>query len=97
MQLGGALHRILWHARHAHPRYGPPKGCKTDLKDGFYMMGLSPSECLGLAVILPKYKGEPQLVRIPLACTKGWVESPPTFCTMSETVCDNANARMQRL
>ena len=26
-----------------------------------------------------------------MACTMGWVQSPPTFCTMSETVCDLAN------
>jgi hypothetical protein len=32
------------------------------------------------------------MVGVPLACTMGWVESPPTFCAMSETVCDRANA-----
>ena len=25
----------------------------------------------------------------------GWVQSPPTFCTMSETVCDLANDAMR--
>ena len=30
-----------------------------------------------------------------MACTVGWVQSPPTFCTMSETVCDLANDAMQ--
>ena len=25
----------------------------------------------------------------------GWVQSPPTFCTMSETVCDLTNNAMQ--
>jgi hypothetical protein len=48
-------------------------------------------DCLRLALVLPKYKGETQLIAIPLACTMGWVQSPPTFCTMSKTVCDLAN------
>ena len=88
MQFGGALHCILRLVRHANPRYGPPSGCKHDLKDGFYKLALNAEECLRLGSLLPKYEGEPQLVGIPLACTMGWVQSPLTFCSMSETVCD---------
>ena len=91
MQFGGTLRRLLWLARHANPKYGPVLGCKLDTKDGFYRMFLDALDCLHLAIILPRYEGEPQLIAIPMACTMGWVESPPSFCMMSETMADLAN------
>ena len=91
MQFGRALQRLLWLIRHANPKFGPTKTNKQDLKDGFYRLFLKALDCLRLSVVLPKFEGEPQLIAIPLACTMGWVQSPPTFCAMSETVCDLAN------
>ncbi len=91
MQFGRALQRLLWLIRHANPRFGPPKANKQDLKDGYYRLFLKASDSLRLALILPNYQGKPQLVAVPLSCTMGWVQSPPTFCVMSETVCDLAN------
>ena len=29
-----------------------------------------------------------------MSCTMGWVQSPPTFCTMSETICNITNQRI---
>ena len=72
----------------------PPRACKLDIKDSFYRMFLRASDCPQKALILSKYAGEPQLITLPMACTMGWVQLPPTFCTMSETVCDEANARI---
>ena len=96
MQFGGALQRILYLIRHANPRYGPCRLAKFDLKDGFYRLFLRALDCLRLAVLLPKYPGEEQLIAIPMSCTMGWVELPPSFCVMSETVCDTANARIEQ-
>ena len=79
-----------------NPKFGPIRAAKHDLKDGFYCLFLCALDCLRLCVILPCCGNEPQLVGIPMACTMGWVQSPPTFCTMSETVCDLANARFNR-
>ena len=62
MQFGGALARILRLTRHANPKFGPAKAAKLDLKDGFYRLFLQALACLRLAVILPHYEGEPQLV-----------------------------------
>jgi hypothetical protein len=93
MQFGGALQRILELVRHADPEYGPVYLGKHDIKDGYYRMFLRPEDCLRLAIILPTYDDEEQLVAIPMACTMGWVESPPTFCTMSETIADETNRR----
>ena len=96
MQFGGTLYRILHRVHHADPKYGPVHLAKFDLKDGFYRLHLRPSQAPRLAVILPKYEGEPPLVAIPLVLTMGWVDSPPTFCCLTETVCDTANARAYR-
>ena len=87
------LHKI----RHSNPRYGPVRSLKLDVKDSFYCMFLSALDSPKLAVIMPTYDGEPQLVVLPMACTMGWVQLPPTFCAMSETVCDLANAYRQVL
>ena len=92
MQFGGALHRVLRRVRHANPRYGPTFLSKHDIKDGFYRLFLAAKDCPRLAIILPRYEGETQLVAIPMSCTMGWTESPPTFSSMSETVADVANA-----
>ena len=95
VQFGHALSRVLHHVRHANPRCGPVRTSKHDIKDGFYRMFLRPRDSLRLSIILPKHPGEPQLIGIPMACTMGWVQLPPTFCTVSETVCDLANDTMR--
>ena len=95
MQFGGTLPRILRHIRHANPKFGPPRLCKHDIKDGFYRMFLRPADCLHLSLVLPRIPGEPQLIAIPMACTMGWVQSPPTFSAMSETICDHASSSFQ--
>jgi hypothetical protein len=72
MQFGGALHRVLTQIRHANPRFGPVHMCKFDIKDGFYRMFLKASDCPRLAIVLPLYDGEEQLVAIPMSSTMGW-------------------------
>jgi hypothetical protein len=69
---------------------------KYDLKDGFYKLHFRPAHALNLAVVLPQYEGLPPLVAIPLCLTMGWINSPPTFCGLSETICDVANNRLFR-
>ena len=80
----------------ADPRYGPVYLAKYDLSDGFYRMHLAPADMFKLATMLPVMEGEEQLVAIPLVCTMRWTNSPPTFSTMSETVCDVLNNNMYR-
>lgn len=92
MQFSGALPRIMDQIRHADPSFGPTYLSKCDIKDGFYHLFLSADDAPALAVTLPHYKGEPPLLAIPLVLTMGWTESPPTFCAMSKTIADLANA-----
>jgi hypothetical protein len=58
-------------------------------------MFLKADDCIQLAIILPKYEGEPQLIAVPMAATMGWTESPPVFSVMSETVADVTNRKPQ--
>jgi hypothetical protein len=69
---------------------------KVDVADGFYRVNLNPEQALSLACLLPKEASEPQLVAIPLALPMGWVESPPYFCAVTETIADLANSRLSR-
>jgi hypothetical protein len=60
-------------------------------------MFLKADDCIQLAIILPKYDGEPQLIAVPMAATMGWRESPPVFSVMSETVADVTNRNFESL
>jgi len=91
MQFGRALERILYNVRHANPAYGPVFLGKIDLADGFYRVWLTTSAIPELAVAFPKYEGEEQMVAMPLVLPMGWVDSPPAFCAVTETVADIAN------
>jgi hypothetical protein len=93
IQFGGTLNRLLRDIRHADPAYGPVHLSKYDIKDGYYGMFLHADDCPRLAIIMPCYKGEEQLIAIHMACTMGWVQSPATFCAMSETIADLIKAR----
>ena len=96
MQFGRALLRLLYQIRHANPKFGPVFAMKVDVADGFYRVNLNPSQALSLACLLPKEPNEPQLIAVPLALPMGWVESPPFFCAVTETVADLANSRLSR-
>ena len=71
MQFGKALPRLFYRVHRSDPKFGKVYLSKYDLNDGFYRMGLIPDQAPNLAVILPPYEGEPQLVAIPLVCTMG--------------------------
>jgi hypothetical protein len=91
MQFGRALERVLHKIKNADPRHGPVYLCKIDIADGFYRVDLEGASAPTLAVILPYKAGEEPLVAIPLALPMGWVESPPYFCAVTETIADIAN------
>jgi hypothetical protein len=74
IQFGGTLNRLLCNIRHANPAYGPVHLSKYDIKDGYYHMFLHADDCPRLAIIMPRYEGEEQLIAIPMACTMGCVQ-----------------------
>ena len=91
MQFGRALQRVFTTIVHADQRYGPVFLAKIDIADGFYRVWLHLADIVKLGVAIPTAPGCPLMVAFPLALPMGWVESPPYFCTLTETACDRAN------
>ena len=92
MQFGRALNRVLNRIATADPADGPVYLSKLDLSDGFYRVPLRDSDIPMLGVAFPIAPGEPPLVAFPLVLPMGWTESPPYFCSVTETIADLANA-----
>jgi hypothetical protein len=65
MQFSSALPHILWLLRHADPDLGQVYLAKFDIANGFYRLFLDPDDATKLAVLMPRYDNEPQLVVIP--------------------------------
>ena len=93
MQFGKALDRIIQKAADTDPRHGTVNLSKYNLADAFMRVGLSPSMILKLAVAVPTTSpDEDPLIAVPMVLPMGWMESPLTFCTVTETIADLANA-----
>jgi len=91
MQFGHALNRLLRRIVEADPQNGPVYLSKIDLADGFYRIWLRLQDILKLGVAIPHLPTEGPLVAFPLALPMGWCNSPPIFCTATETIADLAN------
>jgi hypothetical protein len=61
---------------------------KWDIKDGFWRMDCAEGEEWNSAYVLPQKEGEPVLLVVPTSLQMGWIESPPYFCTATETARD---------
>ena len=95
MQFGKALDRIIQKAADANPLHGTVNLSKYDLADAFMRVGLSPSVILKLAMaVLMTSPDDDPLIAVPMVLPMGWMESPPTFCTVTETIADLANAKI---
>ena len=81
MQYGRCLDRLLREIVYADPKLGPVHMIKADVSDGFYRIGLRPSDNEKLGLVFPIEAGEEDLVAIPLTLPLGWKNSPPIFCT----------------
>ena len=67
---------------------------KVDIADVFYRVGLAPEDVPSLGVCLPLGLDGKTLVASLLVLPMGWVESPPQFCAVTETVADLANTAL---
>ena len=86
MQYGRALDRLLCDIVFADPALVPVYILKTDVSDGFYRIGVFPEDAPKLVLIFPSGANEEPMVAIPLMLPMGWKNSPPLFCTATETV-----------
>jgi hypothetical protein len=91
-QLGQCLHRIVsTMANNFNPKH-PFLFSKLDIKDGFWRMRVSNEDAWNFCYVLPSLKSnidedDIELV-VPNSLQMGWCESPPFFCSGSETARD---------
>ncbi len=92
MQFGRALERVLRTILEAPDEHGPCYLLKIDLSDGFYRVQVDPEHVAQLGVVLPGH-GSPNnpWIGFPLVLPMGWCESPPHFCSFTETIVDLSN------
>jgi Reverse transcriptase (RNA-dependent DNA polymerase). len=95
MQFGQALQRILRHILLADPQHGPVYLLKIDIADGFYRIDVCPEDIPKLGVMFPTPPGVEPLVALPMVLPMGWKNSPPAFCTATETIADLANEKLR--
>ena len=82
---------ILYKLETADTRHGPIILLKIDISDGFYRIPLQLDSIAQLGALLPKERGEEQLIAFPTVLPMGWKNSPPIFCAATETITDLAN------
>ena len=68
---------------------------KWDIKDGFWRLDCNEGDEWNFAYVLPTPQGTPTMLVIPTSLQMGWIESPPYFCTASETARDVAEQYLQ--
>ena len=56
---------------------------------------MHPSDAAKLGLVFPSEAGEEDLVAIQLTLPMGWKNSPPIFCTVTETVADLENEALR--
>ena len=69
---------------------------KVDIADGFYCVGLAPEDVPSLGLCLPPGPDGKTLVAFPLVLPMGWVEFPPQFYAVTETMADLANTALRK-
>ena len=96
MQFGKALDQIIKKVAEANPCHGVDNLSKYDLASTLMRAGFSPSIILKPAVAAPTTiadKDNP-LIAVQKDLPMGWMESPPAFCMVADTVSDQANDRI---
>ena len=86
-EIGKVLLRLLHYMRDT------PGGhhilfCKLDIRDGFWRLVVQEQGSFNFAYVLSQQEGEPVHIVVPLAVQMGWAESPPLFCTVTESTRD---------
>eukprot|EP00957_Ditylum_brightwellii_P108894 8307267-Ditylum_brightwellii.AAC.1 len=94
VQLGQSIQCSVALLTNRHDLHHPFKFAKLDVKGGFWRLIVNKEGAWNCCYVLPpKEKSEQtnldelQLV-VPLNIQMGWAESPPYFCTSSETLRD---------
>jgi hypothetical protein len=86
-QIGECLARIV-HAFAETDSEAKIFTAKWDIKDGFWQMDCAEGKEWNFVYVLPQDEGKPTMLVVPTSLQMGWVESPPYFCTATETARD---------
>jgi len=90
-QMGKVLPRLVHQVARADPALSPLFFAKWDIKDGFWRLVVSEENAWHFCYLLPKlHLDDPTEIVVPTCLQMGWCESPPLFCTASETARDIA-------
>ena len=91
-QLGSVVRRLIATMADHYDPGKPFAFSKLDIKDGFWRLGVNDSDAWNFCYVLPKDGGydniDDTLIVVPNCLQMGWTESPPYFCTASETARD---------
>ena len=63
----------------------------VDIMDVFYQIHLNPRDILHLGVVFPALEERVPLVAFPFTLPMGWINSPPLFMAVTETLDDLTN------
>ena len=92
VQLGNTIHRLIHRmAEHYSPSH-PFMFTKLDIKDGFWRLAVNDVDAWNFCYVLPASTPSSNLddaeIVVPNSLQMGWCESPPLFCSASETARD---------
>jgi hypothetical protein len=92
VQLGYSLRRLITNMADAYNPAKPFYFAKLDIKDGFWRCAVNNADAWNFCYVLPSHNknitmDEIELV-VPNSLQMGWCESPPFFCSSSETARD---------
>ena len=95
MQYGQALECLIKEVVIAYLALGPVNVLKADVSDGFYHIGLHPSDAPNMGLIFTLEVEDDNLAAIPITLPMGEKNSLPIFCTATDNVVDLENAALR--
>jgi len=95
-QMGKVLWRLVTTVAGTKNNHGPIVFAKWDIKDGFWRLVVSEEDSWNFCYVLPRLnEDDPIEVVRPTCLQMGWTESPPLFCTATETARDIAQEKLE--
>ncbi len=98
-ELGQVIRRIICFLAENFDPEKPFKFTKIDIKDGFWRMVVAPEDAWHFCYTIPPASDDEdlldRLIVVPSSLQMGWRESPPYFCTATETARDIIEAFFQ--
>jgi len=95
-QMGKVLWRLVATIAGTKNNHTPIVFAKWDIKDGFWRLVVSEEDSWNFCYVLPRVnEDDPIEIVRPICLQMGWSESPPLFCTASETARDIAQEKSE--